>query len=60
LLTVAKWVEKNMHHTQIGYYRRRMTSMGISMQAVIALDIMSLFSITDIELRKQIKATSTE
>ena len=60
LLIAASWIEKNMHPGQTGYYRRRMSSMGVSMQAVIALDIMGLFSIADNELRKQIKVTSVE
>jgi len=60
LFVAAKWIEKNMHPGQMSYYRRRMSSMGVSMQAVIALDIMGLFSIVDNELRKQIKVNSAE
>jgi hypothetical protein len=61
LLQAAKWIERKMEHpAQVNYYRRRMASMGASMQAVIAIDILGLFNISDSELRKQIKSTTTE
>jgi hypothetical protein len=61
LMQAAKWIEKKMEHpAQVNYYRRRMASMGTSMQAVIAIDILGLFNISDVELRKQIKTTTTE
>lgn len=58
LLEAAKWIEKHMHPGQMSYYRRRVTSMGVSLHTVIALDIMGLFSISDPDIRKQIKTTA--
>jgi hypothetical protein len=58
LMEVAKWIEKHMHPGQMSYYRRRVTSMGVSLHTVIALDIMGLFSISDPDIRKQIKTTA--
>lgn len=58
LMEAAKWIEKHMHPGQMGYYRRRVTSMGVSLHTVIALDIMGLFSISDPDIRKQIKTNA--
>jgi hypothetical protein len=55
LLAAIAWLEKNMHHNELQYYRSRANKLGATVQVAIASDIMGFFNVQDHELCKQIK-----
>jgi hypothetical protein len=55
LFSAIAWLEKNMHHNELQYYRSRAGKIGATLQVAIASDILGFFNVQDTELCKQIK-----
>ena len=55
LIAAIAWLEKNMHHNELQYYRSRASKLGATVQVAIAGDILGFFNVQDPELCKQIK-----
>lgn len=55
LMSAVSWIEKNMHHSQMSYYRARASRTASTLQHVIAADILGFFTIQDAPILKQIK-----
>jgi hypothetical protein len=55
LLTAVRWVEKNMHPSQVQYYRARASRAGITIHHSMISDILGFFNVRECELTKQIK-----
>jgi hypothetical protein len=55
LLTAARWIEKNMHPSQVQYYRARASRAGITIHHSMISDILGFFNVRECELTKQIK-----
>ena len=55
LLTAVRWIEKNMHPSQVQYYRARANRAGITIHHSMISDILGFFNVQECELSKQIK-----
>lgn len=55
LLTAVRWIEKNMHPSQVQYYRARASRAGITIHHSMISDILGFFNVRECELTKQIK-----
>jgi hypothetical protein len=55
LLTAVRWIEKNMHPSQVQYYRARASRAGITIHHSMISDILGFFNVQECELSKQIK-----
>jgi hypothetical protein len=55
LFTLIAWLEKNMHHSELQYYRSRANRNGVTLQNAIASDILGFFNVQDAEICKQVK-----
>jgi hypothetical protein len=55
LFPAVAWLEKNMHHNELQYYRSRAHKIGSTIQVAIASDILGFFNVQDAEICKQIK-----
>jgi hypothetical protein len=55
LFAAITWLEKNMHHNELQYYRSRASKLGSTIHNAIASDILGFFNVQDPEICKQIK-----
>ena len=55
LLTAVRWIEKNMHPSQVQYYRARASKAGTMIHHSMISDILGFFNVQECELTKQIK-----
>jgi hypothetical protein len=55
LLAAVRWIEKNMHQTEVQYYRGRANKLGVSLHVAMASDMLGFFNVQDPEINKQIK-----
>jgi hypothetical protein len=55
LLVAVKWLEKNMHPTEVQYYRGRANKTGVSLHVAMASDLLGFFNVQNPEICKQIK-----
>lgn len=58
LFHAAKWLEKNMHQTEMDYCRRRASRTGVPLSNVIVADILGFFNVQNAEICKQVKKTN--
>lgn len=55
LVLAAKWLEKNMHPTEMQYYRTRANRNSSPLTTTIVGDILGFFNVQNAEICKQIK-----
>jgi len=55
LLIAVRWLEKNMHPTEVQYYRGRASKTGVSLHVAMASDLLGFFNVQNPEICKQIK-----
>lgn len=55
LLLAVKWIEKNMHPTEVDYYRRRASRNSVPLHCAMVSDILGFFNVQNAEICKQIK-----
>jgi hypothetical protein len=58
LFHAAKWLEKNMHQTELDYCRRRASRNSVSLHNTIVADILGFFNVQNAEICKQVKKTN--
>jgi hypothetical protein len=59
LVLAASWLEKNMHPSEMQYYRSRAYKHGTSLQSAMMSDILGFFNVKESEITKQIKKNKT-
>ena len=55
LILAARWIEKNMHPTEMQYYRTRANRNGTSLVHTMVGDLLGFFNVQNAEICKQIK-----
>lgn len=55
LQIAASWIEKNMHHSEMQYYRSRASKAGTSLRCAMMSDMLGFFNVKDTEINKQVK-----
>lgn len=55
LFTAVRWVEKNMHPSQVQHYRARASRAGTTIHHSMISDILGFFNVQECEITKQIK-----
>jgi hypothetical protein len=55
LVLAARWIEKNMHPTEMQYYRTRANRNGTSLVHTMVGDLLGFFNVQNADICKQIK-----
>jgi hypothetical protein len=55
LQIAASWIEKNMHPSEVQYYRSRANRTGTSLRCAMMSDMLGFFNVKDTEINKQVK-----
>jgi hypothetical protein len=55
LFLAVKWLEKNMHHTEMQYYRTRASRNSTTLHCTMVSDILGFFNVQNADICKQIK-----
>lgn len=55
ILEAVKWLEKNMHQTELLYYRSRASKLQSTIHIAIASDILGFFNVQNADICKKIK-----
>lgn len=54
LFIAAKWLEKNMHHTELQYYRSRANKKGTPISVALVSDMLGFYNVQKSDIDKQV------